>query len=95
MNSSTNLISKTITVGDNPVAIFYDPDNKEIYVSDYGSNSVDIINSSTGAVIGNIQIGIIPSSITYNPTNKELYIINGDYFNLVHTTTNTVKKTIS
>ena len=75
INPSTNS-SVTIPVGVMPTDIAYDPDNNNLYVTNFGSNSVSVINDSTNTVVENISVGAGPIRIAYDPFNKDLYVSN-------------------
>ncbi|MBI1777485.1 MAG: YncE family protein [Proteobacteria bacterium] len=62
IDSWNNTVSKTITVGQQPVALAYV--NRKVYVANYGSGTVSVIDIDRDEVIQTIQVGGNPSSIT-------------------------------
>jgi YVTN family beta-propeller protein len=50
INTTTNSVVGTITVGQSPVSVAYDPANEEMYVTNSGSDSVSVISSPSVSV---------------------------------------------
>jgi YVTN family beta-propeller protein len=63
-----------------PFGIAIDPDNRLVYVSNYGqfntTGTVSVINDTTNTIIGNLYVGKNPQAIMYNPANGLFYIAN-------------------
>lgn len=67
----------TVTAGDQPHSIAYDPSNRYLYVTNFGSNTVSVIDGATNAVVGStITVGLEPYGIAYDPANGYLYVAN-------------------
>ncbi len=90
--SRANTVVATITVGDRPSGIAYNPDNHNMYVTNGDPNTVSVIDSSNNRVIDNITVGNAPTGIAYNPDNKHMYVTNGEdnTVSVIDTTSNTV-----
>ncbi|HYA58044.1 MAG TPA: hypothetical protein VEH57_06245 [Thermoplasmata archaeon] len=89
-------VTKNITVGKHPDGVTYSPATHEIYVANYGSNTVSVINASTDKVVSNITVGKEPVGLAYDPSNKDLYVFNdGSSSYSVISTANKVTKTVS
>ncbi len=68
--------------GANPNSLVLSPDEKTLYVTNGGSNSVAVIHLATSAsdissVIGLIPTGWYPNSISLNAPGSRLYVVNG------------------
>ena len=71
INPSTNSSTAAIAVGSEPTDIAFDPNNNNLYVTNFGSNSVSVISDATNKIIGNISVGAGPIRITYTiPTTR-------------------------
>jgi len=46
INDTTNSITTTIPVGDNPFGIAYDPAKEEMFVANANSNSISVISNA-------------------------------------------------
>ena len=76
IDTSTNSVTNTITVGSDPGGVGYDPDNGNIYVGVHGGNYVSIINGSNNQVIGNVTVGSGPVTPVYDPGHRNVYVTN-------------------
>ncbi|MBK6698422.1 MAG: beta-propeller fold lactonase family protein [Saprospiraceae bacterium] len=96
INTLTNTIIATITVGDGPYGVSVKPDGTSIYVTNFLSNNVSIINASTNSVVTTIAVGINPGGVSISPDGLKAYItnINSDNVSVINTVTNTVVATI-
>src|SRR5215469_1137502 len=60
INTSTNAVVTTVTVGANPFAITVDQAGKNVYVGNETSNTVSVISTSTNGVVATIPVGAFP-----------------------------------
>ena len=97
INGSTNKVIQTIGVGSEPYGGAYDPQNKELYIVDYGdlySSSVTVINSTTNKVIKTIvsSAGSQAISAAYDSHNHDVYVANfgNDTVSVINTSNNKV-----
>ncbi|MFG1459778.1 MAG: hypothetical protein AAE987_00145 [Thermoplasmataceae archaeon] len=98
--------SATITVGQDPQCMAFDPANKMLYVSDYDSNSlisgcpkeynVTIINTINNTVVKNLFTGSFPRGVAYDPANGYVYVSNKGSSNVsvINPVTNTIISSI-
>jgi YVTN family beta-propeller protein len=77
-------VIKTIPVGAYPFYIAFNPTNNDMYVTNYGSNTVSVIDGSKNIVIDNISGFDVPYGIAFNPTNKDMYVTNNGGSNTVY-----------
>ena len=83
INGSTNKLSATIPVGDNPIDIAVNPITNKIYVANYGSDTVSVIDGNIEFKgyytdkFSNIGINVkLPLNIAVNPDTNKIYVIN-------------------
>ncbi|WP_199795889.1 hypothetical protein, partial [Bacillus thuringiensis] len=74
-------ILHTISVGSRSQSLRVDPQNKRVYVGNYGTNNpglVSVIDTGVnpGIIIGTISVGNGPVDIALNPIAKKLYTSN-------------------
>jgi YVTN family beta-propeller protein len=75
LNPDTNSFEGSgIPVGSYPFGIVYNPTNKNMYVTNGGSNTISVINQ-TNSVIATIPTGSGPTGIAHNPNNRHIYVI--------------------
>ncbi|MDN5845210.1 MAG: YncE family protein [Candidatus Nitrosocosmicus sp.] len=86
----------TILVGSEPESIAYNPDNKNIYVTNSGDDTVSIIDNSN-TVIDTIAVERAPRGIAYNSNNNEMYVTNSgdDTVSVIRSSDNMVIYTIT
>jgi len=59
-----------------PYSIAFDKTSNNLYVANYGSNTVSIINASANNVISNITVGRYPVNVALNPATDIVYVSN-------------------
>ncbi len=70
-----NRVIGSVSVGQNPDSIIYDPDNGYLYVANYQSESISIIDGSTNKISPtSIYLGMHPIGMTYDPVTKDLLV---------------------
>jgi YVTN family beta-propeller protein len=96
INSTTNTVAATISVGQNPIRLAYDPSNGCIYVADYSSGQISVISPSN-RVVATISVPGNPDFVGYDPENSEIYVAsnNSNQVTAISSTTNTVVATIN
>jgi YVTN family beta-propeller protein len=60
IDTSSNTVVATITVGTTPVGVAASPDGTRIYVVNQAANTVSIINTATNTVVGTLP-GLAPA----------------------------------
>ena len=77
INNTTNeLVTDNITVGEAPTAIAVNPNNDLVYVSN-NDYDISLINRPTNEVLPNsITVGFRPRDIAVNPNNNLVILTN-------------------
>ena len=77
INTATNTLSATITVGANPYGVAINPAGTFAYVANYGDNTVSVIDTTTNTVVGSpIAVGTHPYGISVSPGGNLIYVAN-------------------
>jgi YVTN family beta-propeller protein len=89
INSTTNVVMKTITVGESPEGMTYVASTGYVYVANVASQNLSVINGATGALVSSIPAGTAPAGVAYDPMNGYLYIaeVASDNVEVLNTTT--------
>ena len=66
--------SFAIPVGTGPDAVALDTANGDLYVTNYGSNTVSVVSGTS--VIGTVNVGTGPESLSYDSANGYVYVAN-------------------
>lgn len=92
VNTSTNTIVNTITVGSSPFGSAVSPDGARVYIVNKDSNTVSVINTATNTVIATINVGTAPYCAVVSPDNSKVYVTNygSNSTTVINATTNTV-----
>ena len=57
INTATNTVTATITVGTYPYGVSVSPDGSKVYVANNGDGTVSVINTATNTVTATITVG--------------------------------------
>ncbi len=76
INALRNVVTQTIGVGDNPIALAETPDGKKLYVVNQGSNSVTAINVVDKTVNATIPVGSTPIMAIARSDSARVYVLN-------------------
>jgi len=63
INTTSNLVTATITVGSNPAGLAITAAGDFVYVANSGSDNVSIISTATNTVVGTVSVGDTPMHI--------------------------------
>lgn len=97
IETSTNTVTNTISVGTNPGPTVLSGDGSKVYVGNNGTNTVSVISTSTNSVTGTIQIGGGPCNIVLTPNGTKAYVSNSavNTVSVIDTVTDGVTKTVA
>jgi len=76
INTLTNAVVSTITVGKGPYGVTVIPDGSLVYVANTADNTVSVINTSTNAVTATIKVGAYPLVIATSTDGSNVYVTN-------------------
>jgi gliding motility-associated-like protein len=95
INTATQTVVGTITVGIDPFGIVVSPDGTRVYITN-GEGTVSVIDPVTNQVINTINVGGTPTSIAISPDGKSIYVAyNGlNSISVISTATNAISATI-
>jgi YVTN family beta-propeller protein len=96
INTGSNRVAATISVGNSPVGIALPPDGHFAYVANFGDGTVSVVNTATNSVTAAIPVGINPWGVAINPNRNLAYVtnINDDSLTAINTVTLTAALTI-
>jgi YVTN family beta-propeller protein len=85
-----------LPAGSAPFGIAFNPNNGNMYMTNFNSDSVSVINPSTNTVISTIPVGSAPFGIAFNPNNGNMYVTNAgnNTVSVINPSTNTFVATI-
>ncbi len=96
IDTNTNMVIATITVGNGPTFDAFTPDNSKVYVSNRVSSSVSVISTASNTVIATVITDGLPDSIAITPDGTKAYVVCSNLIiDIIDTTTNAVVSTIA
>src|SRR5664280_2258060 len=69
-------VTATIPVQTNPEGVAYDSGLNEIFVANYGSNTVSVISDRSNTIVATVSVGIEPAGIAYDSDKGEIFVTN-------------------
>ncbi len=96
INTSTNVVTATINIGNGPNAVSASPDGSRVYIANSSSNNVSVINTITNTVVATVTVGNMPYAISVSYDGSKVFVgnLNDGTVSVIGTTTNTVVATI-
>ena len=81
IDTATNTVVATVTVGAQPVTVAVTPDGKRVYVTTISSNlsnpgAVLMIDTATNTVVATVTVGAVPIGVAITPDGKHAYVAN-------------------
>ena len=92
IDTPTNTVIATVTVGLGPVTAVVNSAGSRAYISNQQGNSISVINTATNAVVATIPVGSQPAGVAVNPAGTRVYAPNqtSNDLTVIDATTNTV-----
>jgi YVTN family beta-propeller protein len=89
ISDTTNTVVDTINVNQTSVVdgeilqtalegIAYDPAKSELFVANYGLDSVIVIADTNNSVVATVPVGSYPSDVAYDPARGEVFVANSN-----------------
>jgi YVTN family beta-propeller protein len=97
IDTATNTVVATVTVGTGPFGVAVTPDGKHAYVTN-GGGTVSVIDTASNTVVGTpIPVGSFPDGVAVTPDGKHAYVTNelSNNVSVIDTASNTVVATVA
>ncbi len=97
IDTATNTVVATVTVGVSPFGIAVNPGGARAYVTNAASDNVSVIDTANFTVVATVAVGTNPEGIAVNPAGTRAYVGNrgGTTLSVIDTATNTVVATVT
>ncbi|MGH6847501.1 MAG: beta-propeller fold lactonase family protein [Methylocella sp.] len=97
IDTATNMVAATVTVGGNPTYVAVTPDGQHAYVTNGMDGTVSVIATATNMVAATVTVGRAPEGVAITPDGTHAYVVNnsGNTVSVIATATNTVVATIT
>src|SRR3990167_1869499 len=90
IDTATNTVVETVSVGIAPTGVAITPDGRKVYVTNVNSNDISVIDASTNVVINkSVAVGAKPSGVAITPDGRKIYVanFNSDDVSIIHVST--------
>ncbi|WP_103108862.1 YncE family protein [Brevibacillus reuszeri] len=102
INTATDTVIATVTVGNAPIGAAITPNGRRVYVPNQFDGTVSVIDTATNTSIATIPVGIRPLLVAITADGTRAYVTNAGTvgvldksISVIDTTTNTVVATIT
>jgi YVTN family beta-propeller protein len=90
INGSTNVVTDTIQVGNDPVGIAVNPVTHMLYVSNHLDKSVSVIDGTTNTTVATISLSDFPNDLAINASTNVVYVLGDESVISINGATNEV-----
>jgi YVTN family beta-propeller protein len=99
IDTASNTVVATVTVGNGPYGVAVTPDGKRGYVVNFFSNTVSVFATATNKVVATIAfaVGSNPTGVAVTPDGKHAYVPNSNpsgTVSVIDTASNNVVATV-
>jgi YVTN family beta-propeller protein len=97
IDTGTNEVTSTITVGNTPCGAAISPDGGTLYVSNAADGTVSVIATATGTVTTTVTVGDSPGYLAVSPDGNYVYVPNAfdSTVSIIDTSTDQVVATVA
>jgi len=87
----------SLPAGSEPLSVAYDSGKGEVFVTDFGADSVSVISDASNSVVATVPVGHFPDRIAYDSGKGEVFVTNvGDNtVSVISDTSDTVVATVA
>ncbi len=89
--TSDSVVTNTICVGRNPVAMIQQPSGGKVYIVNQGDDTVSVVDPTSLQVIATIPVGANPVAVSTNIDGSYVFVVNqgSNNLTLIHAVDNT------
>ena len=96
IDTATDAVVATVTVGTSPDGVAVSPDGSRVYVANFGSGTVSVIDTATDAVVATVGAIFRPDGVAVSPDGSRVYVASSGTgtVSVIDTATDTVAATV-
>lgn len=74
IDTATNSLVATVTVGLGPEGVAVNPMGTRVYVADLGNEAVSVIDTATNTLVATVPVGVDPFGVAVNSAGTRVYV---------------------
>jgi YVTN family beta-propeller protein len=97
LDTATNSVTATVTVGRQPYGVAANSAGTRVYVSNADQDTISVLDTATNTVIASIAVGHLPLGVATNPAGTRVYVANSQAssVSVIDTATNAAIATVA
>jgi len=97
IDTASNTVTATVTVGGSPNGVAVTPDGAHVYVANGSDGTVSVIATATNTVSATVTVGVDPISVAVTPDGAHAYVanFNDNTVSVIDTASHTVTATVT
>src|SRR5216684_599022 len=94
IDTTSNTVVATVSVGGSPLEVAITPDGTRVYVTNANDNTLSVIDTASNTVVATVGVGAGPTAVAITPDGTRVYVTTGDAVSVIDATSNTVVATV-
>src|SRR5216684_4503527 len=94
IDTTSNTVVATVSVGGSPLEVAITPDGTRVYVTNGTDNTLSVIDTASNTVVATVGVGAGPTAVAITPDGTRVYVTTGDAVSVIDATSNTVVATV-
>src|SRR6266478_6302735 len=94
IDTTSNTVVATVSVGGSPLEVAITPDGTRVYVTNGNDNTVSVVDAASNTVVATVRVGALPTAVAITPDGTRVYVTTGDAVSVIDATSNTVVATV-
>src|SRR6266851_1407046 len=94
IDTTSNTVVATVSVGGSPLEVAITPDGTRAYVTNATDNTLSVIDTASNTVVATVGVGAGPTAVAITPDGTRVYVTTGDAVSVIDATSNTVVATV-
>jgi YVTN family beta-propeller protein len=97
IDTASNAIVRTVTVGPSPASVVFNPAGTRAYVTNRGAASMSVVDTVSSSVVATVPLGSAPLAVAVGPGGDRVYVTNSSSssISVIDAATNDVVATIA
>src|SRR6266478_2286692 len=94
IDTTSNTVVATVSVGGSPLEVAITPDGTRVYVTNGNDNTVSVVDAASNTVVATVRVGAPGLGVAITPDGTRAYVATFGPVSVIDTATNTVVATV-